>query len=233
MEQNMETIDLRDIIRILRKRWWIVLSVTLIASLISAIYSFFLTKPVYQANTTMAVIGKKVDSNTANNYSDLMADQQLVKDVREVVKSRLVSNEVLLKLKKQGSDIGGLDSDKLAQKLAVNQKNDTRVIEITADDTNPKFARDVVNLTAEVFSEKVKNILDVENVQVIDKAEVPPNPIKPNKKLNMAVAFILGLMLGGGIIFLIEYLDNTIRTPEDVQRYIGLPVIGTIPLFPE
>ena len=70
-------------------------------------------------------------------------------------------------------------------------------------------------------------------MQLIDAAELPKSPVKPNKRLNLAVAGVLGIMLGLGVVFLIEYLDNTVKTPEDIKKYVDLPVIGTIPVFPE
>ena len=91
----------------------------------------------------------------------------------------------------------------------------------------------IANKVAEVFKQKVVELMDVENVQVIDRAEVPISPVKPKKELNIAIATFIGLMTGLGIIFLIEYLDNTIKTPEDIEKHLGLPVIGTIPVFPE
>nr|WP_276537088.1 GNVR domain-containing protein [Anaerosalibacter massiliensis] len=77
--------------------------------------------------------------------------------------------------------------------------------------------------------EKVKEIMKVENIQVIDRAQEPEEPIKPRPKLNMAIAGVLGLMISIFLVFILEYLDNTIKTPDDVEYHLGLPIIGTIP----
>ena len=77
--------------------------------------------------------------------------------------------------------------------------------------------------------DSVKKFMKVENVQVIDEAQVPKNPIKPRPMLNIAIAGVLGLMFGIFLVFLLEYLDNTIKTPEDVEKYLQLSVIGAIP----
>jgi capsular polysaccharide biosynthesis protein len=92
---------------------------------------------------------------------------------------------------------------------------------------------DITNAVAEVFQSKVVDIMQVESVQIIDKAEKPNIPVSPNKKLNLAVALILGISLGIFIILAIEYFDNTVKTPEDIEKYLELPVIGTIPVFPK
>ncbi len=72
-------------------------------------------------------------------------------------------------------------------------------------------------------------IMKVDNVQVIDQAQVPRNPVKPRPMLNMIIAGFLGIMISLGMVFVMEYLDNTIKSPNDVERYLGLPIIGAIP----
>ena len=224
----MEELDLRSLINLIFKRWWIIVASTVICTLTAGIVSFFIMKPVYESNTTL-YIGKKIDAkNTDLAYSDVLLGSQLVKDYRELAKSRLVSKAVIDELK-----LTGITPDKLADKLGVNLKNDTRVIQITAQDRDPAMAQAIASKVAEVFQAKVVDIMQVENVKIIDAAELPKSPVKPNKKMNVAIAFVLGLMAGAGIIFLLEYLDNTIKTPEDIKKYVDLPVIGTIPVFPE
>lgn len=219
--------ELREYLQIIRKRIWIVVALTLVAAIISSIVSFFVLEPIYQSNTTLYV-GKKTDGQEAMVYNDLLLNNQLVKDYRELVKSRLIARTVIDELQ-----LHDMTAGQLAGKLSVNLKNDTRLIEITAQDTDPELAMVIANKVAEVFKQKVVELMDVENVQVIDRAEVPISPVKPKKELNIAIATFIGLMTGLGIIFLIEYLDNTIKTPEDIEKHLGLPVIGTIPVFPE
>ncbi|MBZ4647638.1 MAG: hypothetical protein JG777_3127 [Clostridia bacterium] len=219
--------ELREYLQIIRKRLWVVILITLLSTTTSAVISFFVLKPIYQSNTTLYVF-KKIDTQGGIAYNDLLVGNQLVKDYRELVKSRLVSSTVIQEL-----GLKDMTTSQMAAKLGVSLKNDTRLIEITAQDTDPEMAKEIANKVAEVFKKKVVELMDVENVQIIDKAEVPLTPVKPKKELNVAIAAFVGLMTGLGIIFLIEYLDNTIKTPEDVQKHLGLPVIGTIPVFPE
>ncbi|MBV1821917.1 hypothetical protein KUA25_28250, partial [Bacteroidales bacterium MSK.15.36] len=115
------------------------------------------------------------------------------------------------------------------EKVNVNLVNDTEIIKVEVVDEDPKLAVAISNETAEVFMKTVKEKMKVENVQVIDRAQEPEKPIKPRPKLNMAIAGVLGFMISIFIIFLIEYLDSTIKTPDDVEKYLELPIIGTIP----
>jgi capsular polysaccharide biosynthesis protein len=220
-----ETIDLREYLYILKKRLWIVVLITFITTAASGVISFFVLEPVYQANTTLYV-GKNISMDGNIGYQDVLLSGQLVKDYRELAKSRLVSNMVI-------NELGLRDTTtiEIANMLGVNLRSDTRIIEITAQHMNPVFARDVANKVADVFKRKSVELIEVDNVQVIDIAETPTDPIKPNKMMNVAIGFILGMMIGLGLVFLMEYLDNTLKTANDVEKYLGLAVIGTIPHF--
>ena len=220
-----ETIDIRELLQILKKRLWIVVLITIITTAASGVISFFVLEPVYQANTTLYV-GKNISTEGNIGYQDVLLSGQLVKDYRELAKSRLVSNIVINEL-----GLSEITTKEIAEMLEVNLKSDTRIIEITAQHTDPKFAQVVANKVADVFKKKAIELIEVDNVQIIDVAETPKDPIKPNKTMNVAIGFVLGLMLGLGLVFLIEYLDNTIKTPNDVEKYLGLAVIGAIPKF--
>ncbi len=119
----------------------------------------------------------------------------------------------------------------LAGRIGVSQRGESRVIQISVNDTNPQMAMELTNKVAEVLQKKITEIMQIENVQIIDKAELQPYPISPNKRMNYMIGAILGLFVGMGMILLIIYFDNTVKTPEDVKKHLDLPVIGTIPNF--
>lgn len=227
MENEISSLDLKEIIQSIIRKWYIPFISTILCLVAAFVISFYVIDPVYQSSTTL-YIGKNIDKTTDITYNDLMLGSQLVKDYRELVKSRFVSRTVIERL-----GLNDMSIEQLSQKLDVKNKNDTRIIEISTKDTNPKLAMDITNAVAEVFKTKVVDIMQVESVQIIDKAEEPTSPISPNKKLYLAIAFVLGLFLGVFIVLAIEYFDNTAKTPEDIEKYLGLPVIGTIPVFPK
>lgn len=227
MENEISSLDLKEIIQSIIRKWYIPFISTVLCLAAAFVISFYVIDPVYQSSTTL-YIGKNIDKTTDITYNDLMLGSQLVKDYRELVKSRFISRTVIEQL-----GLKDMNIEQLSQKLDVKNKNDTRIIEISTKDTNPKLAMDITNAVAEVFKTKVVDIMQVESVQIIDKAEEPTSPISPNKKLNLAIAFVLGLFLGVFIVLAIEYFDNTAKTPEDIEKYLDLPVIGTIPVFPK
>lgn len=227
MEEDVISIDLRQLFQIFLKRWWVIAAAVVLCVAAAATLVFYVLDPVYRADTTL-YIGKNVEQKTDITYNDVMVGSQLVKDYRELVKSRMVSNTVIQEL-----GLKDITSAQLSGKLTVTSKNDTRVIQISTEDVDPKLAMDISNKVADIFRTKVVEIMQVENVQIIDRAELPVAPVRPNKLMYLAASVLVGLALGVFIIFLIEYLDNTIKTPEDIAKHLDLPVIGTIPVFPK
>lgn len=219
----MEEIELRELFYIIWKRIWIILLITILAVATSGIVSFYVLEPEYQTFTTL-MVGKPKQSGEENmQYQDVLMNQKLVSTYGELAKSKIVSNEVIDKLNLD------MSADTLRNKVSVSLVKNTEIIKIEVMDNDPEFASMIANETALVFMKNVTNIMKIENVQVIDKAEVPTYPIKPRPMLNMAIAGVLGIMVSVFLIFLLEYLDNTIKTPADVEKYLGLSVIGTIP----
>ncbi len=219
----MEEIELRELFYIIWKRIWIILLITILAVATSGIVSFYVLEPEYQTFTTL-MVGKPKQSGEENmQYQDVLMNQKLVSTYGELAKSKIVSNEVIDKLNLD------MSADTLRNKVSVSLVKNTEIIKIEVIDNDPEFASMIANETALVFMKNVTNIMKIENVQVIDKAEVPIHPIKPRPMLNMAIAGVLGIMVSVFLIFLLEYLDNTIKTPADVEKYLGLSVIGTIP----
>jgi len=219
--------ELKEYLIIIQKRLWIIVTITLVFSIISGLISIYVLDEVYQSDTSIFVGKSNNMQNDQMVYNDILIGNQLVKDYRELVKSRLITNIVIKRLNLP------LNAKQLSRKLNVSLKNDTRFIEITAQDTDPVMAQKIANEIASVFKEKAVELIDVENVQIIDVAELPTEPIKPNRKLNIAIAAFIGLMVGIGLVFLIEYMDNTIKTVDDIKKYVDLPVIGTIIQFPD
>lgn len=116
-------------------------------------------------------------------------------------------------------------------KVQVTSIRDTEVIEIKVQDTNPQLAARIANELSEVFIRRIHEFIKKENVQILDYAVIPTNPIKPRPMLNITIAFVLGVMIGVGLVFLLEYLDNSVKGPDDVEKRLNLPVLGAVPLM--
>lgn len=221
----MEEISLKELFLILRKRLWLIIILIILSIAASGVVSFYVLEPQYKTFTTL-MVGKPKDYQNYDSkleYNDLLLNQRLVSTYGQIVQSRVVTDQVIENL--------GLDMSysTFRDKVSVNLVKDTEIIKIEVIDVEPVLAANIANETAQVFMNSVKDIMMVENVQVIDEAQVPERPISPRPNLNMAIAGVLGIMIGVFLVFLLEYLDNTIKTPEDVEKHLGLTVIGTIP----
>lgn len=225
----MEEISLREMFLIFRRRTKLIIASTLIAIILSGVISIFFIAPKYETFTTL-MVGKSKDYQFGNNsleYNDLLLSQRLVSTYGEIAKSRVVSDEVIDNLSLD------MSYETFRAKTDVTLIPDTEIIKLNIVDTNPILAATIANETAKVFMENTKEIMKVENIQIIDEAQIPKRPTSPKIKLNIAIGAVLGLMLGVFAAFLLEFLDKTIKSPADVEKYLDLPVIGTIPVVNE
>ena len=221
-----ETIDLREYFFILKKKLWIIVTSALVCGLISGLVSFFALTPIYQANTSLIVnkeVGNKVTEMTTTD--DLNYVQKLAITYGEIIKSRAVITPTIEKL-----DLN-MTYEELASAVSVTNVSDTQIIKISVQHENPKVAMKICNTIPSIFSEEVQRIVKASGVEVIDKAILPTNPIKPNKKMNVLIAMVLGVMVSIFIIFLIEALNTKIKEPKDIEEKLGIPVFGVVPKY--
>lgn len=221
-----ETIDLREYFFILKKKLWIIVTSALVCGLISGLVSFFALTPIYQANTSLIVnkeVGNKVTEMTTTD--DLNYVQKLAITYGEIIKSRAVITPTIEKL-----DLN-MTYEELASAVSVTNVSDTQIIKISVQHENPKIAMKICNTIPSIFSEEVQRIVKASGVEVIDKAILPTNPIKPNKKMNVLIAMVLGVMVSIFIIFLIEALNTKIKEPKDIEEKLGIPVFGVVPKY--
>lgn len=218
-----ETIDLKEYFYIIKKRAWIIALITVTAMIASGIISFFLLSPVYETKTTLIVNTEQVNETNTITGDQLNVTQKLTLTYGEIIKSRTVIDEVIQALNLD------MEYGEVSKMITVSPVKDTQIIAITVQDTNPQRAADIANTIPRVFTKEVKRITKANSVEVIDKAVVAENPIKPNKIMNIAIAGVLGVMIGLFIIFVLEYMDNKIKTPQDIEKHIELPILGVIP----
>ncbi len=221
---EFEEIDLKDLIHIIKMRWWIIVLFFVLSVIVTGVVSFKVLDPVYKAEASLFV-GKESNSIASIDIGEFSLNQKLVSDYREIILSKLVAKEVIKDLNLD------MSVETFQKRVSVYTVKDSRFFKIGFESTNPQIAMDVVNKLSEVIIEKAEEIIQVKNVQRIDIAELPVNPIRPNRTMNIAIAGVLGIMIGVFIIFILEYLNYTIKTDKDVERYLGLNIIGEIPVF--
>jgi len=217
-------VELRDILRVLKNGKWILIILPLVAMLTSGIFSYFVITPVYKSSTTL-MVGKNYSGENGPllQYNDILTANQLVKTYSQLAKSRTVAEKVI--------ELEKLDitPEAFRGKIDVQPVRDTQLIQITIDDPDPNKAARLANVSGQVFIKKVVEVMKLDNVNIVDQAVPPQSPDKPNKRMNVMIAIVVGLMVAVGLVFLREFLDQTVKSSEDVNRYLELSVLGVIP----
>ena len=219
---NEEIIRIEDIFNILRKRWKMIISITLLATLIAAIVSFFIIAPKYEASTKV-FIGKENTKDQNYNSSDIQMYQQLLKTYSEVIKTNDLVEKAI--------DTANLDitSEEVLKNLTVTPSANTQILEIKYISKDKILSKNVLDSVTTQFIKSSKDLIPNGNVKIIESVKIPESPASPNKKMNIAIAFLIGLMISVGLAFLLEFMDNTFKTKEQLEQILGIPVIGTIP----
>lgn len=217
-----QEIRLDEFFDALKKRWFMIVSITLAATIISAAISFFLIKPKYAASTKL-FIGKEEAESQGYNQNDVIMYQKLMKTYTETIKTKDLVEKAL------GSSNLEVDTKSVLENLTVTSLADTQILEVKYKSIDPMEAKTIIEEITDEFIETSKKLVPNGNIQIIESVEMPEKPVSPNKKMNIAIAFALGLMVGVGLALLLEFLDNTFKTKEQVERELEIPVLGTIP----
>lgn len=222
------SIDLSQFLYVLSKRKSIIIVITIVSVLISVILSFFIMQPVYQSKVTV-IVGKASNSTTISDqeYNDVMMYQNLTKTYATIATSNYIEG-------KAADALGnGMTASKLDKMITVDPETGTQIIDITAEANNAQDAMSEVNAEANSLVTNAKNVYNAGDIRIMDKGELSPKPVKPQKAVNIAVAFVLGVLISICIVFILEFMDSTIKTSDDIKRYLDLPVLGTIPVQDE
>lgn len=219
-------LDLKDyiteFIRVIRKKVIFITAVTLIAVVIASVYSFYIAKPVYEAKTTI-IIGTGFGEGEERQPIDTMAYQSLLKTYSSIANTTYVAEKTIGIL---GLMISPQD---LQQKITVTPETDTQILEIKVQGDSYKQTMNIISTLSSVFIEEVKGLYPTVNIQAIGKVNMPLNPVKPNKRLNVVVSFFMGIIIAVFIILFKEYFNNYVKTQEDIEKYLEVSVIGNIP----
>lgn len=222
-EYDAIEVDLLEIISVLFGRFWIILGSGLLAAVIGFFISMFILTPTYESTTKIYILNKS--ESTTVTYSDVQMGTQLTKDYAELINSRYVLEEVIKIL-----SLSEMEYRELLDKVSVHTPTDTRIVSITVTDTNPQQAMDIANCIREVAGEHIQNVMDIDAVNVVEEANMPTTKAGPSVPKWTLVGGALGAFLVCVIILVHYLLDDTIKTSEDVEKYLGLSTLALIPI---
>ena len=219
-----DTINLKELFLKLLDKWWLIATSAFLCAVLFAIYSFMFITPTYEATSKIYVVNSK---DSVVNLSDFQISNYLAEDYAEVFNNWHVHESVLKKL--------GLDYSykQLNNMVNVTNPSGTRIICITVTSVSPEEAQLMANTYAEVAKEFISVTMETSEPTMFEEALLPTAPSAPNKTRNTMLGFILGFVLSCAIISVVFLLDDYIRTADDVEKYLNIPVLGVMMLQDE
>lgn len=222
-DDEME-IDLLELFFELKKRIWIILAALVIGSGVAGVFSKVVLTPQYSSTAMMYILSKET---TLTSLADLQIGSQLTKDYKVIVTSRPVLEKVMENL---GMD-GGYRN--LKRRITIDNPTDTRILNISVEDPDPQMAKAIVDEVAMVSSEYIAEIMEMTPPKIIENGEIATTKSSPNVKKNTMLGGLAAVVVVCGIIVLRVIMNDTIRTEDDVEKYLGLTVLAAIPLREE
>ena len=220
--ENIE-IDLREIFGVLLHRLWIIIVAALVCGAVAFMYSFFIITPQYQSTTKVYILNKQNASGSVT-YSDVQLSATLSKDYVQLVTSRYVIEGVIKEL--------NLDEtyESLVGRVSASNATDTRIIAITVTDPDPAQAQRMANSVRDLAAKHITEVMDIEAVNVVDQANLPDSPVSPSISKSTIIGALVGIIISAAVIIIQHLLDDTIKTSEDVEKYLGLSTLALIPV---
>lgn len=217
----METIDLKEMFSYFKSKISIIILFVAVVGILGCIYGLFIQKPMYKSSTSIVLISES-DSNGSLTYNDVSLNQNLVSTYSEIVKSKRILNQVINNLNLDYS------YSNLSSNIEVSSVTGTQIIKISVSDENSKTAMNVANEIAEVFSKEIPELYNISNVNILDDAEIAQSAYNVNFIKQMIIYLLVGAVLGLGTVFVIYYFDRTIKTTNQIEEKIKLPVLATV-----
>lgn len=218
-----ESISLKELFYVLKKRLVLIFLIALSALILSSIYTFFVATPQYEASTQILV------NQTQNNEqpittNELQSNREIINTYNVIITSPSIL-EIVLEETGLNRSIGELQSQ-----INVSAEGESQVVTLSVTDPSPQNANLLSNTIARVFEQEITNIMNIDNVSILAESQLSDisNPISPTPILNMIIALFLGGVLGIVLAFLKEFLDQTVKTEQDVENILNIPILGSI-----
>jgi capsular polysaccharide biosynthesis protein len=219
-ENQAQEIDLRTLFRILIQKWWLIGAITFLGFGLAFIYAYLYVDSEYTADVSMMVLVSNEEQTNEQNFN---FSSKLKSTYTELAKSDLVINRVIDELNLYYSP------NQLRDMITVNAVQDTIIIKLTVVTNYPYNSYAIANKIVDVMKDVSQNFEGFDNIEVLDRAVEPTTPSGPNRLLYVLIGTMLGGIIGVGLVFVIEFMDQTIKTTDDIENKLKLRVLATIP----
>ena len=219
--QNEEMeIDLWAIFRALKKRALMILAAALLCACLTCAYTLLLVTPMYTSSAAMLVLSKE---EATVSTADLQVGSQLTNDYSVLITSRPVLQEVIDTLSLD------MDYEHLERNITVTNPEETRILQLSVENPDPERAKEIVDTLSNVSSQYIGEQMEVDPPKIIEEGEIPTQRTSPSMSRNVLLGFMAGLVVSAGIIVLRTVLDDTIKTEDDITKYLGLYTLSSVP----
>lgn len=215
-----EEISIEDIISILKKKFGVIILWGLIAVLISGLYTFFLSTPMYESSSRI-VVNQTQNNEQAITNADIQTNLNLINTYQSIIKEPIILEDVL------SSSDGNMTINQLSDSITVQIQNNSLVFGISVTNENPYKAAELANAVATVFQDKIGNILEVQSVTILSIATPNLKAVSPNIFLNLILGLIVGLIVGLGLAFISEFRDKRVKDEKIIDE-IGWINLGSV-----
>lgn len=215
-------INLGEIFAVLLHKIWIIILATVVCGAVAFLYSFFIITPQYESTTKVYILNKQ--SGSSVTYSDVQLSSTLSKDYEQLVTSRYVIEGVICKL--------NLDDtyEELAARVSASNTDETRIIAITVTDPDPEQAQKIANAVRDLAAQHITQVMDIEAVNVVDNANLPDSPVSPSVPKWTLIGVAIGMIVSIAVIVIQHLLDDSIKSSEDIEKYLGISTLAVIPM---
>ena len=219
-KQYDDVIDLKAVLLEWKKGWWMIAAAMAAGVVAAVLFSKVVLSPVYQSSSMLYVLSKET---TLTSLADLQMGTQLTQDYKVLVTSRPVLDAVTEEL--------GLDMtyEELRAGISIDNPTDTRILTITVENQDPLMAKTLVDCISQTASAYIGSIMEMVPPKIVEEGQIPEYPSSPDVRRNAALGGLAGAALVCGALTLMVILNDTIRTEEDVEHYLGLTTLALVP----
>lgn len=219
----MEEIDLKELFDYFKSKIVWVIVIIFAVLIIGNVYTLLTRVPLYRTNASLVLVSENNNTNAVYNNSEQQLNKNLVATYSEIIKSKAVLNDVISNLKLKMTYV------ELKREITVEAVENTEIINIYVVDKKAKKASIIANEISNVFVSKINSYYKLNNVTILDKAEIVKKPYNSNYLKDNVIYLLVGVVLSCGVIFLFFYFDTTIKTSDEIENKLNLTVIGTVP----
>lgn len=222
--EGCKSMELKQYFKIIQKKWWLIAIIVVIAITAACVKSFYFTTPIYAANAKL-IVNQKGSADGILNTGTIQTSIFLINSYKEIIKSSAVMDKVVEKFPDLGATAG-----EIAAGISVTSANNSQVMNLVYKDMSYAKAAAIVNAVSKVFKDQIPHIMNVDNITILSMAETKatPAPINLNPMMNILISLIVSLILGIGLVFLLNYLDDTLRTEAEIVEILNVPVLTAI-----